>query len=191
MGPVFSPDDPETKIGYPMTENNSWPKADENQDSSDFEKFRTTMERYFNLLYEVSVDLMRLIAHGLGLDDNYFDSMFIPQHLSTFRLINYPVHNFEIPPDAYSPDDGRLLSTAAHRDSTVLTLLNTYDYEGLQVKTAHYNSVRSLPYFSLLGITYCMMHHRNLSANPTFWPYRCIDSRGVARIYDLVGLPFC
>ena len=86
------------------------------------------------MLHAVALDLMRLLALGLGVHENYFDPLFVPKSLSTLRLINYPVHNFEIPSDAYSPDDGVLLSTAAHRDSTMLTLLNTFDYEGLQVR---------------------------------------------------------
>lgn len=133
MGQSLPPEDPDIKSGFPLTEHNTWPHPDKDQDGESFDKFRNTMERYFNLLYEVAVDLMRLIAMGLGLNENYFDPIYCPKHLSTLRLINYPVHNFEIPADAYSPDDKRLLSTAQHRDSTILTLLNTFDYEGLQV----------------------------------------------------------
>ncbi len=116
-----------------MTENTVFPYPDEGQDAEPFVKFRKTMEKYYNLLFQVCVDLMRLLAIGLGLKENYFNALFIPKHLSCLRLINYPVHNFEIPGDAYSPDDGVLLSTAAHRDSPMLTLLNTFDFEGLQV----------------------------------------------------------
>ena len=83
-------------------------------------------------MFDASVEFLRLIAMGLGLHENYFDSMNIPKTLSTLRLINYPVHNFEIPSDAYG-EDGRLLSTAQHRDTGILTLLCTFDYEGLEV----------------------------------------------------------
>ncbi len=134
MGSRLPPGDPDLESGRPMTENTTWPKAEKEEDNEPFDKLRKIMERYYDLLYNVAVDLMRLLALGLGLHENYFDAMFVPKHLSTFRLINYPVHNFEIPKDAYSPDDGVLLSTAAHRDSTILTLLNTFDYEGLQVQ---------------------------------------------------------
>lgn len=89
--------------------------------------------RYHALLLDVSLDLTRLIAMGLGLKETYFDSIFT-KTISTLRLINYPVHNFEIPEDAYG-NDGRLLSTAQHRDTSVLTLLTTFDYEGLQVES--------------------------------------------------------
>ena len=133
VGTDLPPGDPAIKSGFPITEDNVWPQPDENMDAEPFNKFRRTMEHYHLLLYKVALDLLRLISVGLGLQEHYFDSMYAPSHLSTLRLINYPTHNFEIPSDAYSPEDGKLLSTAAHRDSTTLTLLTTFDYEGLQV----------------------------------------------------------
>jgi isopenicillin N synthase-like dioxygenase len=72
---------------------------------------------------------MRLFAIGLGLDEHYFESLF-EKSISTFRLINYPVHD----PDAQrSAKDGMIVSTERHRDTSVLTLLTVYDFEGLQV----------------------------------------------------------
>ncbi len=134
MGPCVDQDDPEVKSAYPFYENNVWPQPDSDQDSRPFEKFRSIMERYQVLLYNISIDLLRLLSLALGLNENYFDSMVMPKHCSTFRIIYYPVHDSDvIPESAYSPDDGRLLSTAAHVDSTILTLLNTLNYEGLQV----------------------------------------------------------
>ena len=41
------------------------------------------------------------------------------------------MHDFKLPTDAYG-SDGRLQSTAPHRDTSVLTFLSTFDYEGLQ-----------------------------------------------------------
>ena len=133
MGLDLPEGDPDIQSGFPLTESNSWLRPDDDQDTQPFDRFRETMERYYSLLYGVALDLLRLIAKGLGLEEHYFDDLYTPKTLSTLRLINYPVHNFEIPPDAYSKDDGRLLSTAAHRDSTTLTLLTTFNYEGLQV----------------------------------------------------------
>ena len=133
VGLSLPPDDPDIKSGFPLTEISVWPEPDPNQDREPFEKFRRIMEGYFTNLHKVAVDLLTLIAVGLGLNKHYFDPMFLPKHLSTLRIQNYPVHNFDIPSDAYSPDDGQLMSTEAHRDSTTLTLLTTFDYEGLQV----------------------------------------------------------
>lgn len=133
IGSDLPPGHPDIQTGFPVTENNTWPQPDENENVEPFDKFRKTMEHYYSLLHQVALDLLRFVCMGLGLNKHYFDSVYTPKHLSTFRLINYPVHSFEIPKDAYSPDDGKLLSTAAHKDSTTLTLLTTFDYEGLQV----------------------------------------------------------
>lgn len=133
MGRDLPKDDPEYESSFPISEHNIWPQADEGGDNVPYLKFREIMTRYYSLLFDVSLDLMRLIAIGLGLEERYFDSLFT-KTVSTLRLINYPVHDFEPPADAYT-SDGKLMSTEQHQDSTVLTLLTTFDYEGLQVKT--------------------------------------------------------
>ncbi len=132
MGLDLPEGDPDIQTGYPMTEDTSWPTPDKGQDKADFDKFKEIMDRYYALLYKVSLDILQMIAMGLELNEHYFDNLYTPKTLSTLRLINYPVHDFEIPPDAYT-DDGKLISTAAHFDSTTLTLLNTLGNEGLQV----------------------------------------------------------
>ena len=47
--------------------------------------------------------------------------------------MNYPVHDFEPPKDAYT-SDGKLVSTEQHKDSGIITLLTTFGNEGLQVR---------------------------------------------------------
>ena len=74
------------------------------------------------------MDLLRLISTGLGLIEQYFDPLF-EKTISTLRLSG---PGFQIPDNAYGTD-GKLLSTAQHRDTSVLTLLTTFDHEGLQV----------------------------------------------------------
>lgn len=133
MGRDLPEGDSDIQSGYPLTENNCWPHPDTGQDAADFDRFRETMEKYYSLLHKVSLDLLQMIAMGLGLNEHYFDELYTPKTMSTLRLINYPVHDFEIPKDAYT-DDGKVISTASHRDSTTLTLLTTLGYEGLQVR---------------------------------------------------------
>lgn len=132
MGRDLPKDDPEYESSFPISEHNVWPQADEGKDNTPYLKFREIMTRYYSLLFDCSLDLLRLIATGLGLEETYFDSLFT-KTVSTFRLINYPVHSFEPPADAYTCD-GKLMSTAQHQDSTILTLLTTFDYEGLQIE---------------------------------------------------------
>lgn len=124
-------DDPDYESSFPISEHNAWPQASPGEDNAPYEKFRKVMEHYHSLLLEVALDLLRLIAIGLGLNEHYFDCLF-DKTVSTLRLINYPVHNFEPPKDAYT-SDGKLVSTEQHRDTSVLTLLSIFDYEGLQV----------------------------------------------------------
>ena len=123
--------DPDYKAAFPISEHSPYPKPDEGEDPTPYNKFQQVMTRYYAILYEAAVNLLQLISMGLGLDEHYFDYLFT-KSISTHRIINYPVHDFELPADAYG-SDGHLQSTAPHRDTSVLTLLTTFDYEGLQV----------------------------------------------------------
>ena len=131
IGRDLPKDDPDYDSSLPMSEHNIWPHADEGEDNTPYLKLKETMLRYHKLLFDVATDLMRLIAIGLGLEEKYFDYLFV-KSVSTLRLLNYPVHDFEPPADAYT-EDGKLISTAQHQDIAVLALLTTFDYEGLQV----------------------------------------------------------
>ena len=46
-------------------------------------------ERYFAAMSEVSRQLMRIFAVGLGLDIDYFEDK-IDRHICMFRALNYP-----------------------------------------------------------------------------------------------------
>lgn len=125
-------DDPEYESSYPISEHSPWPQASPGEDSAPYEKFKKIMMHYYSLFLEVGMELMKLMAMGLGLNENYFDCLFT-KSVSTLRLINYPIHDFELPKSAYT-SDGKLVSTEQHRDTSILTLLSTFDYEGLQVR---------------------------------------------------------
>ena len=131
IGKDMPKDDPNYKTSFPISEHNVWPQAVEGEDEAQYSKFKEVMVQYEALFGDICMDLIRLISNGLGLNEHFFDDLF-RNALRTLRLINYPVHSFEIPKDAYG-SDGRLLSTAQHRDTSVITLLTTFDYEGLQV----------------------------------------------------------
>lgn len=123
-------DDPDYESSFPISEHSAWPQASEGEDSAPYQKFKETMKRYHTLLREVALDLTHLISIGLGMRERYLDGLFT-KDVSTLRLINYPVHDFD-PKDGYTAD-GKLVSTEQHRDTSVLTILTTFDYEGLQV----------------------------------------------------------
>ena len=77
--------------------------------------------------------VMELIAQGIGLPASHFESFFEPNTLSTLRLLHYPsrLHDKNIPNEAR--DGNVVITTGAHADSSMLTLLQTFDNQGLQV----------------------------------------------------------
>ena len=125
-------DDPVYKSTLPFSEHTPWPQANPGEDNAPYEKFRKVMQRYQLMLLEASLDLIKLIAMGLGLNENFFDCLFT-KPMNTLRIMNYPVHDFEPPQDAYT-SDGKLVSTEQHKDSGIITLLTTFGNEGLQVR---------------------------------------------------------
>ena len=109
-----------------------WPQPDKGEDPKPYTEFRESLTALYDSFTNASIEIIRLIGIGLRLGENFFDPMFLPQSQSTLRLINYPVHNFEPPKSAYN-EEGKLMSTEEHTDSGLVTLLSTFDYEGLEV----------------------------------------------------------
>ena len=138
MGQDLPPGHPELKSGYPMTENSTWPQPDEGEDPKPYEEFRKFMTQFYKVLVNTCIEFMRLICLGLDIEETFFESLYSPRTLSTLRLINYPVHDFDLPDNAFDTD-GKLVSTARHTDTSIVTLLCTFDYEGLQVGNSVFN----------------------------------------------------
>jgi len=122
MGPFDVPDGDPYFTGPdagPHFAPNVWPEA--------IPELRALWERYFAEMSEVSRQLMRIFAVGLGLDIDYFEDK-IDHHISMFRALNYPDQ-----PEA--PLEGQLRA-GAHSDYGSLTLLRQEDRPGgLQVMT--------------------------------------------------------
>ena len=88
---------------------------------------RPLWEEYFLTMAEVSRQLMRMFAVGLGLDIDYFEDK-IDKHISMFRVLNYPDQPTE-------PLPGQLRA-GAHSDYGSLTIVRPEDKPGgLQVMT--------------------------------------------------------
>ena len=119
IGKDLPKDDPDYESSYPLSEHSPWPQASPGEDNAPYEKFKRTMEEYFSLYLEVALELTKLTAMGLGLNENYFDCLFT-KTASTLKILNYPVRDLE-------------MSLIEHVDSSFLTLLCTFDNEGLQV----------------------------------------------------------
>ncbi len=121
MGPFDVPDDPyyNGADAGPHFAPNVWTDA--------IPEMRPLWERYFAEMSEVSRQVMRIFAVGLGLDIEYFEDK-IDKHISMFRVLNYP--------DQPEPPLPGQLRAGAHSDYGSLTLLRQEQRPGsLQVMT--------------------------------------------------------
>lgn len=133
FGPELSPGDPELDTAFPFVEHNVWPERKEGADEEPFETFHQTITSHFKAFFDASIDFMRLLALGLGLKENFFDHMFIPDTLSTLRLLCYPPR-LGPPPSVAVTDDGTVLYCNDHADVGILTMLTSFNKPGLQIR---------------------------------------------------------
>lgn len=100
---------------------NIWPNDE------DIAGFKEYCQYYFNICAATSKQLLRAIALGMGLDEEFF----LPYHSNSdnqLRLLHYP------PTDEKSLKDGRSERIAAHTDFGTLTMLLQDDCGGLEVE---------------------------------------------------------
>lgn len=125
FGCDLEPDDPDAKMTV-LYEPNVWPNEEGEP------KFRNFMKKYYDTMTQSGIEVTRLIALGLGMDEHAFDDMFLTKPLSTLRLLRYPPRPEPIPEEFLEGD--YVIVTCDHADSTFLTMLATFDYAGLQIK---------------------------------------------------------
>ena len=129
FGRDIDPNDPTVKPGNWFYEPSVWPK-----DDGKF-PFREFLTQCYEILHNAGLDILRLAAIGLGIDEHAFDDIFADRPCTTFRLMHYPPWNGEPPANARI-EDGKIVTTPGHTDSNFLTLLYTFDFNGLEVVTA-------------------------------------------------------
>ncbi|XP_046365943.2 2-oxoglutarate-dependent dioxygenase 33-like [Haliotis rufescens] len=116
---------------HPMfTEPNLWPRY-----MDGFDVFLRDMKQYYRAILHTGTEILRLLALGSGLDEYWFESMFLPDTLSTLRLLHYPLRSSS-PPDT-ARDGDKVLCCSEHSDSGFVTLLATFHYRGLQIRNQH------------------------------------------------------
>ena len=120
-------DDPLRLSGNVMYEPNQWPPESE-PGAAEFKQF---MMAYHDNLFKLSVDMIRLLAIGIGKEENYFDQLFLDKSVSTLRPMHYPLRNGPIP--ATANKDGQVLTCLEHCDSSYATFLCIFQNEGLQI----------------------------------------------------------
>ncbi|KAH3843878.1 hypothetical protein DPMN_117411 [Dreissena polymorpha] len=123
------PNDPTVQTGNWFYEPSVWPK-----ENGSF-PFKELLQNYYEILHNASLDVLRLAAVGLGIDEHSFDPIFADRPVTTFRLMHYPPWN-DAPPANAKIEDGKIITTPEHSDSNFLTMLYTFHYTGLEVLTA-------------------------------------------------------
>lgn len=86
--------------------------------------FQPTMEDYHSKITNLAMDVVRLVAVGLGLEKSYFDEAF-EDSIATLRLLHYDKRKS-------NPEQG-IFAAGAHSDYGILTLLLTDENPGLQI----------------------------------------------------------
>ena len=82
-GVTLPPDDPDVLNGNRLYENPQWP-------IEDGIPFKEILTSYYRAMHQTAIDLIRLLALGLGFDEHCFDEMIVQKPLSTLRLLHYP-----------------------------------------------------------------------------------------------------
>ena len=129
FGRDIDPNDPTVKPGNWFYEPSVFPEED---GTFSFKEF---MLESYGIMHDTGIEVLRLAALGLGIDENAFDDIFADRPVSTFRLIHYPPW-VGAPPENALIEDGKVVTTPDHTDSNFLTLLYTFNFRGLEVMTA-------------------------------------------------------
>ncbi|KIW50608.1 hypothetical protein PV05_09402 [Exophiala xenobiotica] len=92
--------------------------------------FRAFMTRFFETCYTVELDLLRAIALGMDLPEEFFREYHTKKD-NQIRLLHYP------PVEAELLRDGKMERIAAHSDFGTMTLLFQDEVGGLEVEDMH------------------------------------------------------
>jgi len=114
---------------------NRWPEEKE----EGLKNFKSDMQSFFGKCKEMHVEVMRAIAVGMGLDEEFFDR-FVDVGDNTLRLLHYPAVDtnvFKVNPNA--------VRAGEHSDYGSITLLFQDNRGGLQVKSPTGQFVNATP----------------------------------------------
>ena len=94
-------------------------------------EFKKYLLSYYHSLSNLTLEIVHLLAMGLGKKETYFDELFLHKPVSTLRLMHYPVRPQPIP-EAAKKDDV-VLTCLEHTDTNFATFLSTFENKGLQI----------------------------------------------------------
>ncbi|OWF35819.1 gibberellin 2-beta-dioxygenase 4-like [Mizuhopecten yessoensis] len=129
FGPVYPTIDSNTTRASWIYEENVWPEEDGKL------PFKSELTKAFDIMHNTAMEILRLTARGIGIDENAFIGLFDDKPLTTFRMIHYPTWE-STPPEVCLLEDGKVITTPEHTDTGFMTLLTTFGYSGLEVMTA-------------------------------------------------------
>ncbi|KAK3093075.1 hypothetical protein FSP39_010740 [Pinctada imbricata] len=115
--------DPSVRPENWFYEPNVWPEGQE--------EFKSYMKQNYEVMHETAMEMLRLIAIGLGLEEDAMVYLFAKKPCSTFRIMHYPPWDGK-PPENALIEDGKVLTTPDHSDSNFITLLINFNYVGLE-----------------------------------------------------------
>lgn len=92
--------------------------------------FRNFFTKFFEICYEIELNLLRAIALGMSLPENFFQEYHTKKD-NQIRLLHYP------PVEAELLRNGSMERIAAHTDFGTMTLLFQDEVGGLEVEDIH------------------------------------------------------
>ncbi|KAF2278768.1 thymine dioxygenase [Westerdykella ornata] len=117
---------------------NMWPPTEGDEEAK---AFKDVMMQFHDTCKELHMQVMRAIALGMGIDENWFDS-YTDVGDNTLRLLHYP----GVPKSVFRRSDGQLQVRAGeHSDYGSITLLFQDSRGGLQVRSPKGTFVDATP----------------------------------------------
>lgn len=134
--------------------------------------FQSTLQRYFDALLALTIEIHRPIAVDLGVDEHFFAPAF-ERALTIARLLYYPPHPGEF--------DGTLHGSAPHTDYGNITFLAQDDAGGLelQMRDGTWIGIEPTPDAFVCNIGDCLMRWSNDVYTSTL--HRVVNRSGRAR----------
>ncbi|KAH3824106.1 hypothetical protein DPMN_125934 [Dreissena polymorpha] len=87
-------------------------------------------------MHETCMELLRLRAIGLGISEESFTDLFIPNPCWTLRIMYNPPWEGE-PPEYANLEDNKLIAIPEHTDSDFMNLLTPFHFGGLEIMQAN------------------------------------------------------